>query len=217
MEFLRFIMISGILLAVAIPLQLNAVNLLKFYDRVFPYSFLREGASYDNISFANFKDSITNEGKILFLSTILIILPIPALFASEFNYFFNLGFYLGFAIPAFVLLCRINVFGDNNVLSETGLGYEPLESWGMSYLSLFWFLTAGFSQLYFTSIPIYMSLVIISLALVFSMIQLFPDYINKILPYEIRSEKGFWTLRIITLVGIGIQWIVRYFLIGIFN
>jgi len=207
LEFLRLIIISVILFAIAIPLQLNLVNLLKFYDRVFHYSILREGATYDNI-YDNFEDSVTNEGKILHLSFVAIFLSIPTLFSSEFNYFFNLGFYLGFVIPAVVLLCRIKTFGDNNISPETGLGYEPIQYWVLSYLSLFWALMIGFSALYFTDIPLYIPLVTISLAIMSSMVPMFPDYINKLLPYEIRSEKGMWTLRIINVVTISIQGVV---------
>jgi len=207
MEYLRLIIISGIMLAIAIPLQLNVNRLLKFYDKLLPYSMLREGATYDT-TISNFKDYVTHEGKILFVFFPAVILIIPVLFAFEFNYFLNLGIYFGLALPEIMLLCRIKTFGDNNILPETGLGYEPLESYGLSVLSSFWFLVVGFSTLYFTDIPLYIPLVIIILALISSIIPMFPDYINKILPYEIRSEKGAWTLKIIALVAIGIQWIV---------
>jgi len=207
MEFLRLIIIIGIIFAIGIPLQLNVKRLLKFYDRVFPYSILREGATYD-FTLDNFNDSVTHEGKILNLSFPFIIISIPVLFFSEFNYFFNIGCYLAFLLPVLMLLCRIRTFGDNNILPETGLGYEPIESWKLSFLALMWGLMIGFSALYFTEIPLHIPLVIISLALISSMIPMFPDYINKILPYEIRTNKGLWTLRIINVVAICIQGVV---------
>jgi len=210
-EFLRFIIIVGFVWVIIVPLQLNLKRLLKIYDKVFPFSILREGATYDT-AYDNFKDYITNEGKILNLSVPVIILAIPVLFLSESNYFFNLGFYLTFAIPSAMLLCRIKTFGDNSILPETGLGYEPIGSWLLSYLCLMWGLVVGFSALNFADILLYFPLITISLALISSMIPMFPDYINKLLPYEIRSEKGMWTLRIITAVAICIQLVANVYL-----
>ena len=215
MDIVRIIMIFGAIMAIFIPLHLNLKNLLKFYDKKFSFSILREGATYDNL-YDNFNDIVTNEGKILNMGISLIFISIPLLFAFESNYFLNLGIYLIFAFPAIMLLCRIRTFGDSNILPGTGLGYDPMESWRLSLLSCMWGFMIGFSSLNFISweyldIP----LITISLAVISGMIPIFPDYINKLVSYEIRSKKGLWTLRIICVVSIVIQLVVNEFLLSI--
>ena len=110
-----------------------------------------------------------------------------------------------------MLLFRIKTFSDDNILPETGLGYDPLQCWKLSFLSLAWGLLIGFSGLYFSYIPLYVSLTIISLAILSSMIPIFPDYLNNLLSYDIRSEKGLWFLRKLTVVAISIQGVAFVF------
>ena len=141
-----------------------------------------------------------------------IILLIPALFLSEFNYLFNLGCYLVFALPSIMLLCRIKTFSEDSILPETRLGYDPFQSWLLSLLSLSPGLVIGLSGLYLGDTPFHVSLIRTSLALISSMITMFPDYINKLLSYEIRSEKGRWTLIIINVVAITMQGVVFVFM-----
>jgi len=227
MDFLRFIIIFGIMFLIAIPLELNWINLVKFYDKVFSYPILHEGITYENLregpttkdalkialkdpyGFNNeaetmLDDYLTYEGKIINLSIPLVIMPIPILFLFEDSFFINLGFYLFCALPAVMLLCRIKTFGSSNILPETGLGYEPLNSWKLLLISMVGVML-GLASIYFPNVPFHFSLVIISSALAFALIPLFPDYINKILPYEIRSEKGYSTLRTIVLIAFYIQ------------
>jgi hypothetical protein len=204
MELLRMIIVFGIITIIGTSLQLKLKNVLRFYNKMFPYPILREGAIYDNLK----PGDLTYEGQVIHLAVSASISLFPFLFLSEFNYFFNLGAYLVFVLPALMILSRIKTFSDDNILFETGLGYEPLKCWVLSFLCLVMGLAIGFSQFYFNHIPFYVPLIIITLALMSSLIPIFPDKINKHLSYDIRSEKGMWTLKIFVAIAIFIQSLV---------
>lgn len=180
-------------------------RIVRFFDKTFSYPILREGCDYSDKPL-----DLTYEGTVL--SIVLIPIEcVPMLFLSEFNYFFNIGVYLGFVIPTIMILFRINTFSDKSILLETGLGYEPRQCWVLSFLNLAWPLAIGFSSLYFSDNPFYFSLITITLALFCSMIFIFPDYVNKFLSYDIRSEKGYWFLKKISATTIFIQGLVFIF------
>lgn len=171
-------------------LALIQFNILKFLDNNISYKVLRNG-SFDNIRPWRKPGDLTYAGQALIL-TIPIPALFPILFFSESNYFFNFGFYLLFVLPSIMPLIRIKIFNDDNILSETGLGYDPIQSWALSFLAMMMGLLIGFSGLNITDTPLYVSLITIGLALVSGMIPMFPDYINRFLSYDIRSEKGVW-------------------------
>lgn len=203
MEFIRFIIVIGMVWIICAFLSLIQLYILKFVNNRIPYKILRNG-SFDNIKPWRKPGDLTYAGQVLILS-ILIPSFFPILFISESNYFFNLGFFLLMLIPTCMILFRINTFNDDSILPETRLGYDPLQSWVLSFLAMMMGLVIGFSELNFSYIPIYVPLITISLALISGLIPMFPDYLNRFLSYDIRSERGYWFLRIVTGVSIAIQ------------
>lgn len=200
MEFLRVITI--IILMSIICLVLNSVKsyFLEYADKKFSLNVLREGTNY------KVKQScLTIQGKVVLIFFSVTLIPLPSLFLSEFNYFFNLGVFLSFLLPGLMLLLRIHTFNEDNVYSETGLGYDPILSWILAFLALSMGFAIGFSDLYFNYIPKYIPFVLILLAFLSSLIPIFPDKINKYLSFDIRSGKGVWVLKILTAVAIFIQ------------
>lgn len=200
MEFLRVIIII-IIICSFIGFLLNSLSpkFLEFMDKKFSFNILNDGDNY-NMKYPMF----SYQGKTLTLS-FLGIIAIPLFFLSEFNYFFNFGVFLSFLLPGWMLLLRINTFNNDNISSETGLGYDPIFSWILAFLALSMGFAIGFSDLYFNYIPKYIPFVLILLAFLSSLIPIFPDKINKYLSFDIRSEKGVWDLKILTALSIFIQ------------
>ena len=203
-------LISGVLFC---TLYFGRVYFRKFIDKITPFPFLREGSSYNDRHIKN----ITYEGFVVQTFIMMAIMSIVVLFASEINVYFNIGFFLVAILPPSFLLLRIKTFSDSSILPETNRGYDPVDSYVLSFLGMAMGLVIGFSSLNFDYTPLIFPIVMISGALITSLIPIFPDYINKILPYEIRSEKGTWTLRIINAVAISIQGVIfLYFSLFIF-
>ncbi|WP_155930677.1 hypothetical protein [Methanobrevibacter arboriphilus] len=108
-------------------------------------------------------------------------------------------------LPSLMPLLRIHTFNNDNISPETGLGYNPTLLWLLSFFALVMGFGVGFSGLYFDNIPKYIPVIIITLALLSSLIPIFPDKINKYLSYDIRSSKGDWALKKLIVLAISIQ------------
>lgn len=93
-------------------------------------------------------------------------------------------------------------------MPETGLRYDPKQCWVLCFFCLMMGLMIGFSELYFSDIPLYVPIITISLALLSSLIPIFLDVVNRFLSFDIRSERGYKVLRTVTAIAIGIQSIV---------
>ncbi|OQD59432.1 hypothetical protein MBBAR_3c00880 [Methanobrevibacter arboriphilus JCM 13429 = DSM 1125] len=101
---------------------------------------------------------------------------------------------------------RVRTFSDDNILPETGIGYNFKFSY---FLSLF--ASVGFFMvfpLFFGAKDhLYFFVIVFILALAGAVVPVIPDQINKLLPYDIRSEKGQKLLVAITLVLVISLWL----------
>jgi hypothetical protein len=93
---------------------------------------------------------------------------------------------------------RIHTFSDDNILPETETGYAPLGSWVLSM-----FASTGLYMLFpafGSGEPLYFFVIVLIIGLSAALVPIFLDYINKLLPYDIRSEKGVKLLIVITFI-----------------
>ncbi len=205
-QFSTLLWISFFSVLLFFVLYFSRVSIDKFLEKISPFPYLRENGHYGGTI-----EDITYEGMVIKFFFISILCSILVFFFSDINIFTNIGLSISFLLPGCMLLLRIHTFSDDNILSETGMGYNPTHCWILSFLAGAFCLVIGFSGLNFSNIPLYIPIITIAFTLLCFMIPIFPDYINKLLSYDIRSEKGYLTLRIITAVAIFIQGIVFAF------
>lgn len=148
---------------------------------------------WTDVKFRRPDDDYSYEGMVFW------ILPSFALIAIVMFYPFaivrnNLPFYLGamvgFLYPSLIMFLRLKTFSDTCINEETGLGYHPGAYLAVS-LGAGWFMTArGFSMLNFQDIPAQLAYFVIALGLIAQTIPLFPDYLDRIVPVDLRSKAG---------------------------
>jgi len=85
--------------------------------------------------------------------------------------------------------------------TKEGFGYMPLAYWTLSAIFGLYVTGTGFSDIhwYFVkgSPSLGVAIFTIVLGLVVQSVYLFPDKLNKIVPIELRTKKGFWFMMII--------------------
>ncbi|MCZ3366221.1 MULTISPECIES: hypothetical protein [Methanobacterium] len=107
--------------------------------------------------------------------------------------------------------------GEGRVVTETvkGFGFMPLSYWILASAVGLYTVGRGFSgiQLHFTSgtPPLEAAIFTIILGLLLQTVYLFPDKLNRIVPIELRTKKGFLFMFVLAFVLFG----VSQFLIGI--
>ncbi len=183
----------------------------KFLDKVSPFPYLRDGGSY---KFENAQEELTSQATILLSFFGISVGYFCFLLVFGLNYFI---FLFPVFFPSLMLLLRIHVFSDDNILSETGIGYNPMEIYLLSFLGSFglvMLVPAFFSD----EIHLEFGFIVLVLSLVVSLIPIFPDYVNRFLPYDVRTEKGQNLFRIIIISLIVILYVFIYgYLILVLN
>jgi hypothetical protein len=180
---------------------------LNFLDRIVSFSVFSE--SYDgsmNI------EGLTYRGQCIWLFTLSCFLGFLAFTFPNPNPWGNFGFLLIFLVPGTMLLLRINTFKEDNILSETGIGYVPFKIWITSLVGGIIGFMYGFFGLGFNDLPMYIPLILIILAFISCAIPMLQDYINKFLSYDIRSKEGISFINRIITVMIAIQIIYILFI-----
>lgn len=181
----------------------------KFLDKIFPFPLLREGGKY---KYKNFQKDLTYQGQIVYNGSIGIIIFISLFFSFGLNW---IGWALSspFLLSSFMFFLRIHTFTDDNILPETGMGYDVTESWKLSLIG-----STGLAIIFFVlniSDNLILPIITLILILIAGLIPLFPDYINNYLSYDIRSEKGQSFLEKITWIFTGVSWIFLFVSIGL--
>lgn len=163
-------------------------------------------------SFSRF--SYTYEGRSWEYLFAVIIIAITIYYPVAIGYN-NLPFYIGFifiaAYPLVVMILRSKTFSDKSIPSHStpvyvgrntvsgGPGYNPfyylLFSFAIGGMTTVW----GFSMLNFSDISLNQSLTHIILGIIGQTIVLFPDKINKISPYDTRTQKGLFIMMGVTI------------------
>lgn len=164
----------------------------KFLDKISPLPYLREGSNY---KFRNAQEEVTSQGMILFLFLNFSVYYLLFLLVFGFDYFMII---FPVFFPSLMLALRTRIFNDYSVLSETGIGYNPFQSYILSFLG-----SLGFLMLvpaFFSSeVHLDLGFIVLILSLISSLVPIFPDYFNRFLPYDIRTEKRQNVFRIISI------------------
>lgn len=158
----------------------------------------------------------TYEG--IILETPLVILAMAVFFYYPFavslnNFPIYLGFVMIFFFPFIILLLRIRTFSDSSILERTGIGYHPAYCFLLSVFAGGYTTGTGFSMLNFPDKdPSGLAFSMIIVGLIAQTIPLFPDYINKIVPFEIRSKFGYKFMVILAVVIFLATWVIHIYL-----
>jgi len=128
------------------------------------------------------------------------------------NFPIYLGFITIFLFPFLILLLRIRIFSDSSILERTGIGYHPAYCFLLSIFAGGFTTGTGFSMLNFPEDPVGLAYSMIIVGLIAQAIPLFPDYINKILPFEIRSKFGYKFMVVLAIVIFFATWLIHIYL-----
>jgi hypothetical protein len=128
------------------------------------------------------------------------------------NFPIYLGFIMIFLFPFLILLLRIRIFSDSSILERTGIGYHPAYCFLLSIFAGVFTTGTGFSMLNFPEDPVGLAYSMIIVGLIAQAIPLFPDYINKILPFEIRSKFGYKFMVVLAIVIFFATWLIHIYL-----
>lgn len=156
-----------------------------------------------NVKFRRPDDDYSYEGMVFWLLPSVLIAMVVLFYPFAVvrgNFPFYLGAMIGFLYPSLIMLLRLKTFSDTKIKESTGLGYHPGAYLAIS-LGAGWFMTArGFSMLNFQNIPSELAYITIILGLIAQTIPLFPDYIDKISPTDLRSKTGLLFMGIIAVI-----------------
>lgn len=159
-------------------------------------------------------DDQTYEG--IILETPLVIIAMAVFFYYAFvvslhNFPIYVGFVMVFFFPFIILLFRIRTFSDSSILERTGLGYHPAYCFLLSVFAGGYTTGTGFSMLNFSD-PMGLVYSMILVGLIAQTIPLFPDYINKLVPFEIRSKFGYKFMVFLAVTIFIVTWIIHIYL-----
>lgn len=181
----------------------------KFLDKISPFPLLREGGKY---KYTNFQEDFTYQGQALYTGFGGVIIFIPVLLSFGLNWV-GWAISLPFLFSTFIFFLRIHTFSDDNILPETGIGYDVTKSWTLSLIG-----SLGLAVIFFVlnvSDDLILPIITLVLILIAGLIPIFPDYINKFLSYDIRSERGELFLEKITWIFTGISWVFLFLSMGL--
>lgn len=178
----------------AVPYLVCWESFGRFIDKIFSFPYMREGCDYNIKNY----ECLTYEGFIVNLLYVMVALSLSFLIGFEFNLII-VAVCFTMLFPAILLFLRIHTFSDDNILPETETGYAPFGTW---FLSMFGStgLYMIFPAFFGSSEPLYFFVTVLILGLSATLVPIFPDYINKLLPFEIRTEKGVKLLIVITFI-----------------
>lgn len=160
-------------------------------------------------------DDQTYEGIILETPFVILIVAVASYYlvaVSLHNFWGYVGFVLIFLFPFIILLLRIRTFSDSSILENTGVGYHPAYCFILSIFGGCFTTLTGFSMLNSPENPLNLAYSLIIIGLIAQAIPLFPDYINKVVPFEIRSKFGYKFMTVLTVVIFVIAGITRFYL-----
>jgi hypothetical protein len=165
-------------------------------------------------------DDQTYEGIILETPFVVLIIALVSYYpiaVSMQNFPGYVGFVMWFFVPFLILLLKIRTFSDSSILEWTGTGYHPAYFFLLSIFAGGYSTGAGFSMLNFPGNPVDLAYSMIMVGLITQAIPLFPDYINKMVPFEIRSKSGYKFMAILAVILFFTTWFIRIYLQYLFK
>lgn len=111
------------------------------------------------------------------------------------NFWWGVGSGVAVVYPILFMFLRIKTFNDKNIPVGGGFGFMPLSYWILSWALGFYTVGRGFSGLnfYLSDGSVSLEFVVISIiiGLVVQSVVLFPDKIDRLVPLDLRTKKGF--------------------------
>ena len=130
------------------------------------------------------------------------------------NFWFGLGGAVSMVYPLVGMFLRIGTFNDKSIRCYSkDFGYMPVSYWLISTFLGLYTVGAGFSgiHLHFTkgAPSLEAAIFTIIIGLLVQTVYLFPDKLNKIVPIELRTKKGFSFMVLLSIILFGIsQWLI---------
>ncbi|WP_298523065.1 hypothetical protein [uncultured Methanobrevibacter sp.] len=162
-------------LVFVLPLLIHFIFIEWFYSRYGGHSNLRFGYTYQH----------TCVFTLLYIPGIVAII---LLWTSQVYRLLGILISLSFVVPFFSKF-RINVFNDSScyIGEEVVLGYPPFYNTFSLIVGLF-----GFYNVYnLLNVNFNNAILLFAITVIFQVIFVIPNWINKIVPFEIRRKEGF--------------------------
>lgn len=183
--YARLFLILIIGLIFELIFRINKDRMGKFIDKTFDFPYLKEGGNY---KYKNMYEELSPEGFIINLFIAILVASLTIFTVFEFN-LISIAMFLPMLLPASLLFLRIHTFSDKNILPETNIGYNAMFSFMLSAIASIGFYML-FPSLLGGDYPLYYDIIIFVLASAGVIVPMIPDYINKLLPFDIRTLNG---------------------------
>jgi hypothetical protein len=125
------------------------------------------------------------------------------------NFWFGLGLGVAVVYPICVMFLRIKTFSDRSIPVGGGFGFMPLSYWILSVALGFFTVVRGFSGLNFYlsdgSVSLEFVAISIIIGVVVQSVVLFPDKLNKVVPFDLRTKKGFIFMIVLAFILFGLS------------
>jgi len=166
---------------------------IAFFMAIYIHKIENSLENWINIKFRRTNGDYSYEGMVMWMlpsfALVLIVMFYPFAVVRN-NLPFYIGAMVGFLYPSLIMLFWLKTFSDASIKKDADLGYHP-GAYLVISLGAGWFMTArGFSMLNFQNIPSELAYITIALGLVAQSVPLFPDYLDKIVPFDLRSKAG---------------------------
>ena len=125
------------------------------------------------------------------------------------SFWFGFGFAFAAVFPICVMFLRIKTFSDRSIPVGGGFGFMPLSYWILSVALGFFTVVRGFSGLNFYlsdgSVSLEFVAISIIIGVVVQSVVLFPDKLNKVVPFDLRTKKGFIFMIVLAFILFGLS------------
>jgi len=132
------------------------------------------------------------------------------------NFWFGLGLGVAVVYPILFMFFRIHTFSDRSIPVGGGFGFMPLSYWILSVALGFFTVVRGFSGLnfYLSDGSVSLEFVVISILIgvVVQSVVLFPDKIDRLVPFDLRTKKGFIFMIVLAFILFGLSQFLIMFL-----
>lgn len=183
-------------------------SIRKGLERLTGIKTVREGVYQGGLDDQTYEGIILETSLVILMLAAVTYLPIAVSMHNFPGYF---GFVMVFFFPFIILLFRIRTFSDSSILERTDLGYHPAYCFLLSVFAGGYTTGTGFSMLNFSD-PVGLAYSMILVGLIAQTIPLFPDYINKLVPFEIRSKFGYKFMVFLAVIIFIVTWIIHIYL-----
>ena len=185
---------------------LNITLILYFWDNLNKKYGMRPTKSPYELSYQSYVICLLCGGPTFFLGMLFLG------FTTN-NFWFGLGGAVAIVYPIIGMFLRIRTFSDSSIPNKGDFGFMPISYWILATALGLFTVGLGFSDihLYFAngSPSLEAAVFIIILGLLVQSVYLFPDKLNRVVPFDLRTKNGFWFMFVLAFVLFGVsQWLI---------